>query len=317
MIACPNLTIDRTGALPVLRAGAVLRTGKVRVAAGGKGVNVARAAKLLDSTTRLAGFVAGHTGEAIAGMLAEEEIDLHATSVSGQTRSTLVLRDDEGAVTVINEPGPSISAEGWARYERSVYDLLEEADWLVCSGSCPPGAPDDAYGSLSRAAAERGVSSLVDAGGPLLTKALEAGAAVVSPNLLEAEGLLEGASDEAVEPGDDARPRAMRAAERLVDGGAKLALVSAGRHGVAAADARSATWVSAPSVEVVNPIGAGDVFAGAFVVAWQPGDELLPALVSATATAAASVEDARAGCFDPARAAELKRQVQFQEAVAS
>ena len=47
VIAGPNLTIDRTIALGELRPGEVLRADRVVVTPGGKGVNVARAAREL------------------------------------------------------------------------------------------------------------------------------------------------------------------------------------------------------------------------------------------------------------------------------
>lgn len=310
LVAGPNLTVDRTSTLSALQPGAVLRTRTVHVAAGGKGVNVVRTAIRLDATTTLIGFLAGHTGRAAAGMLADEGIDVVGVEVEGETRSTLVLTDDRGAVTVINEPGPSIGVQDWARYERALDDRLEDADWLVCSGSCPPGGAHDAYARLCRMAADRGVPTLVDASGDLLGGCVDAGATVVAPNLAEAEALLFGTATEEVEMADDAKPRALGAAERLADAGAKLALVSAGRHGVAAADTRSTMWVDAPEAELVHPIGAGDVLSGAFAVHWRPGQDLVPALVKAVAAAAASVEHPKAGCFDRPRAAELEDVVQ-------
>ena len=47
LIAGPNLTIDRTVTIDELRPGEVLRFEDVAVTPGGKGVNVARAARAL------------------------------------------------------------------------------------------------------------------------------------------------------------------------------------------------------------------------------------------------------------------------------
>ena len=64
LIAGPNLTIDRTLSLPELRPGEVLRFSRVVVTPGGKGLNVARAARALGHPAVLVGFVPGHTGRA-------------------------------------------------------------------------------------------------------------------------------------------------------------------------------------------------------------------------------------------------------------
>jgi fructose-1-phosphate kinase PfkB-like protein len=58
-------------------------------------------------------------------------------------------------------------------------------------------------------------------------------------------------------------------------------------------------------VSVRNPIGAGDALVGGLARALERGEPLEDALAAGMATAAASVETAKAGAIDPARAAEL------------
>jgi sugar/nucleoside kinase (ribokinase family) len=67
------------------------------------------------------------------------------------------------------------------------------------------------------------------------------------------------------------------------------------------------TWLAAPRVTVVNPIGAGDVFAAALAAALEAGDDVVDAARRGVAAAAASVESPRAGDFDAARMAALLR----------
>ncbi|MGH2969142.1 MAG: PfkB family carbohydrate kinase, partial [Solirubrobacteraceae bacterium] len=78
LIAGPNLTIDRTLTIEELRPGEVLRFDGVVVTPGGKGVNVARAARALGHPALLVSFVPGHTGRAGAALIAEELLELAA-----------------------------------------------------------------------------------------------------------------------------------------------------------------------------------------------------------------------------------------------
>jgi fructose-1-phosphate kinase PfkB-like protein len=87
--------------------------------------------------------------------------------------------------------------------------------------------------------------------------------------------------------------------------GARAAVVSAGAAGAAAADGAAATWYPAPAVSVRNPIGAGDAVAGGLARALERGEGFGDAVAAGLAAAAASVETAKAGEIDPARAAEL------------
>jgi 1-phosphofructokinase family hexose kinase len=300
LIAGPNLTIDRTADLAELRPGEVLRFERVVVTPGGKGLNVARAARALGVEALLVGFVPGETGRAGAGMIAREGVALRAVGCGGELRSTAIVIEHGGRTTVLNEPGPEIAAAEWEAYEGAVAAELPRHGVLACSGSVPPGSPDDAYARLAALAAEAGRPCVVDAGGVTLARALEAGPDVVCPNVLEAEEVV-GARD------GDVRSRAVAAAGALVARGARGAVVTADAAGAALAAADGArAWLPAPRIaDVRNPVGAGDVFACGLAAALERGEPLLDAARRGVAAAAASVEWPTAGELDPARAAEL------------
>jgi 1-phosphofructokinase family hexose kinase len=310
VIAGPNLTTDRTGRLAELRPGDVVRFDEATVMAGGKGVNVARVALALGAPAVLVGLLPGHTGAAAAAMLADEGIELRGVAVGGELRAATVVLERSGRVTVLNEPGPPLADGDWERYEAAVGAALDGARVLACSGSLPPGAPPDAYARLVARGREHGALVLVDAAGGQLAAALAVAPDVVTPNLAEAEGLLHGRADEAVEAGEpaDARARAEQAARELVARGARHAAVTAGAAGVALAGAGGPAWVPAPAVAVRNPIGAGDSLVGGLGVALERGRPLAEAVRFGVACAAASVETHTAGAIDPARARALEAQ---------
>ena len=307
LIAGPNLTIDRTLALAELRPGEVLRFDGVVVTPGGKGVNVARTALALGAPGVLVGFVPGRTGAASAAMLSDEGVELAPVPIGGEIRSTAVIFERSGRVTVMNEPGPAIDAADWGRFEDAVARRAGAHGVLACSGSLPPGAPDDAYARLATRAREAGALAIVDVGGRHLAAAVDGRADVVTPNLAEAEGLLHGRADETVEAGDPAvvRARAEAAARALVDRGAGRAIVTAAAAGAAVADGSTVRWLPAPSVTVDNPIGAGDAVVGGLGVALERGEPFARAAALGLAAGAASVETATAGRLEARRAAAL------------
>jgi 1-phosphofructokinase family hexose kinase len=308
LIACPNLTIDRTLTIDELRPGEVLRFESAAVTPGGKGVNVARVAREMGAPATLVGFVPGRTGAASAQLLADEGLVLRGVEVSGEIRSTAVILERSGRVTVFNEPGPPLADGDWERYEAEVAVALEAQSVLACSGSLPPQAPVDGYGRLTTLARARGALAIVDVTGVALGAALAAEPDVVTPNLAEAEGLLHGRADETVDAGDVevVRMRALDAARALVARGARRAVVTAAEAGAAIADAGEAWWLAAPLVaDVVNPIGAGDALVGGLGLALERGEPFAAAVAAGMATGAASVETAVAGVVVPSRVAEL------------
>jgi 1-phosphofructokinase/tagatose 6-phosphate kinase len=69
-----NAAIDRTVAVPSFRQGNRHRAVEATTAAGGKGVNVARALKLLGRPVIATGLAGGPTGARLMERLAEESI---------------------------------------------------------------------------------------------------------------------------------------------------------------------------------------------------------------------------------------------------
>jgi 1-phosphofructokinase family hexose kinase len=315
LIAGPNLTIDRTLTIDELRPGEVLRFDDVAVTPGGKGVNVARVARALSAPAVVVGFAPGRTGEAVAELMADEGLAVEAVPVGGELRSAAIVLERSGRVTVMNEPGPPLDGGDWERYERAVAARLGGHRVLACSGSTPPGTPEDGYARLVGLAREQDVLAVVDANGPSLGAALDVRPDFVTPNLAEAEGLLLGRADETVEAGDpdEVRQRAVDAATGLVTRGARTAIVTAGGAGAAVLSAGGEPrWHPAPRVEVRNPIGAGDALVGGLCVALERGETLANAVAGGLATAAASVETTKAGEIDPSRAEELARAAEVQ-----
>jgi 1-phosphofructokinase family hexose kinase len=309
LIAGPNLTMDRTLAIAELRPGEVLRFDRVVVTPGGKGLDVGRAARALGHPAVIVSLLPGRTGEAAAALIADLGLDLHAVPCGGELRSTSIIQERNGRTTVLNEPGPPLSDEEWRAYERAVEERLGAHGVVVCSGSVPPGSPPDAYGRLVALGRAAAVTTVVDATGETLLRALDAAPDLVTPNLAEAETALRLASGgQAVMSAADAHPRALAAAEALVRQGARSAVVTADAEGAALlASGNAPEWIPAPRVaEVRNPIGAGDVLTSAMAAAIERGEPLAAAVRAGVAAASASVEHPTAGELDPARALELE-----------
>lgn len=322
LIATPNITVDRTVRLPQLRPGDVLRPSRAVVTAGGKGLNVGRARHALEALagpgrrgggrTTLVGF----RGRADAGLVdrlfAVEPVRFVGVDVPGEVRVATIYLEQSGRVTVLNEPGPEVAAADWVRYEQAVAAELAigRHETLVCAGSLPPGAPEEAYARLVHIGHSRGVRVVVDAARGALARCLPAGPDVVTPNLAEAEGILSGQSREAVdEAGLDVPLRARDAVRALCERGARSAAVTAGAAGVAYGDIGGVVWVPTLDVRVVNPIGAGDSFVAGLVYALEGGSSTLDAVTFAAATATASVEQELAGGLDPRRVRDIATQL--------
>ncbi len=293
-----NQTIDRTVRLDSLAPGEVLRAVDVAVTAGGKAVNVCRAASTLGVPARLVGPFPGDLGRFATSLLAAEHLDVSAVRTGGEIRGTTIILEQSGRATVINEPGPPLDAGDWRRVLDAVSAEVQPGSVVAISGSSPPGAPADAHRLLIELVHARRGFVAIDVAGELLLAAARSGADLLSPNLAEAETAFADSTignghrrGEPVDAGGDDTRAAVAA--------------SAGRHGAAFHTSTCAGFVDAPTVGVVNPIGAGDALLGATLVAIEQGRPLPDAVHAGVAYAAASVAHPTAGYADPALVARL------------
>ena len=194
----PNPSIDRLYELDRLVRGEVNRPVTETLVAGGKGLNVARAATALGAEVRAVGLLAGHAGRWMADALAAEGIVGRWTWTDGETRSCFAIHDiDDGTLTELNEAGPTVGAYDLGRPGQALSSELVQGGvgMVTISGSLPPGAPTDGLRQLASVAASLGVPVALDAGGEIVRLASAARPWLIKLNAAEAAATLARASD--------------------------------------------------------------------------------------------------------------------------
>lgn len=266
-----NPSLDRTIEVPELVRGEMVRASGTRLDPGGKGVNVARALAAHTLPTCAVVPRGGPEGRQLCELLEEEGIDVCAVPVTGHTRSNVSLVEPDGEVTKINEPGGELGRDDLERIVKAVLDTAATADWVVASGSLPPGVPDTFYRDLGARLTERGVRFVVDTSGPALTAALSARPALVKPNREELADSVGFAIDTL---GD-----VVRAAEVLREKGAVTVLASLGADGAVLVDGQGVRYGESPVDRGRSAVGAGDaMLAGYLAGGVTGGDALIEAL---------------------------------------
>lgn len=300
-----NAAIDRTVAVPNFRLGQRHRAVESRTVAGGKGVNVARALKLLGRPVIATGLVGGSTGTRIVERLGEESILNDFTRIDGESRTNLAVIDPTtGEQTEINERGPQVSPEEVDRFIEKLLYLAQGATMCVLAGSIPPGCDPDVYARLVSELKSLGVISVVDTDGEQMRAALRAEPAVVVPNVLEAE---EAVGYEFNDAGD----RAM-GLQDLIELGAGEAIVTSADGCVAIigeGHERRAYEVEIDQLEPISAVGSGDAFLAGYVAARYEGLSPSECLVLGVACGAESTQHFGAGTLDPREVDRLVQKV--------
>lgn len=219
-----NPAVDRNITVAGFEVGKTNRGCTARLHPGGKGINVAMAARRLGCHVIASGLLAGNNGRFILEALRAMDILTDFVETEGETRVNLKINDPESGVeTEINEPGFQVNAAALRQLEARVDDLAKQCAVMVFSGSLPPGAPPDVYAAFLGIAKDRGAWTILDTSGDALHSGLQAGPAMVKPNLNEAEELLGRALHEDAELASAAR--------EMQTMGAGSAVISMGREG--------------------------------------------------------------------------------------
>jgi len=294
-------SVDVTYLVDGFAVGGTSRPHTVVRVPGGKGFNVARAARALGTPVVAAGIVGGHAGRWIAARLEADAVPVALVDGSVETRTCVSVGAADGSLTEVYEHATPVTPGEWAQLVEVV--RRTPAGWVALSGSAPAGAPAGAVAALIDAAREHGARIALDTHGPALAATVDL-ADVVKVNAAEAAELL----------GVDAPAAELAAGVLATTSRPAVVVVTAGGDGAVAAVRHSPelTWVRPPALAARYPVGSGDSFlAGLLSVLTVAPDAVPDALRRAVAAGSANALEPGAACFDPLAVTELAGRVEI------
>lgn len=253
----PNPSTDQTVALPAaLSPGAVQRAASVSSQAGGKGVNISRAA-VSAGIPSVAVLPADRDDPFVHELLAAG-IDCRPVHPAGPIRVNITVTDPEGVTTKLNSPGADVAPEHLEALAEGVAARASRADWVVLAGSLPAGAPAGFYADVVRRLRGGVAQVAVDTSDAPLTALVgalpDAAPDLMKPNAEELASFT-GADADTLEGDPEA---AAEAARTLLDRGVATVLATLGAHGAVLVTERGAWHAQPPPTTVVSTVGAGD-----------------------------------------------------------
>ncbi len=274
-----------------------IRTTREYYNPGGGGINVARVFVRLGGNARCVYLSGGATGAALDGLIDQHQLVRTRVPIAGNTRIAVdALEHASGKEYRFTPAGPAVTEAEWT----ACLDVLDDVDceWLVASGSLPPGMPEDFYAVLARRMGARGIPVVLDTSGAALREGLAGGGiALVKPSRGELEGLV-GHPLGSIEAVADA------AAAIVAAGQARIVATTLGHEGAVLAHAEGTLYGPALPIDAQSAVGAGDSFVAGMVHALATGHGPEEAFRHGIAAGSAAV--LRAGT-DLARAADIAR----------
>ena len=275
-----NPSIDRTVEVEQFTPGGLNRVLSSHMNAGGKGINVALDATALGLDAQCIGVMHKE-----ASKLFEKSLMVNSTAYNfiwceGSVRVNMKVRErGSGQLTEINEPGEPIHPETLEKMTDLVQLHAENSDYMVLTGSLPPGCPEDYYRTLIETVRDMGCRCILDADGAALSTGIEAEPYMIKPNIHELEQLT-GKKLETVQA-------VRNAAYKFISKGVSIVAVSLGDKGALITNGDESFFAPSINIDIKTTVGAGDAMVAGLVCGCMGEYDLIDILRMGVACATA------------------------------
>jgi 6-phosphofructokinase 2 len=259
-----NPALDITTNAPQVRSTDKIRCGPACYDAGGGGINVARFAHALGASVSAVFPAGGPTGGLITDLMSQAGVPCHRILIAESTRESFTVNDERsGQQYRFVLPGPNVTFAEQTQCLDELRDAARSAEFVVASGSLPPGAPADFYQRVADICRELGVLLVLDTSGGGL-RHITSGVFLLKPSVRE---LRECCGRALATEWDQ-----LNAAHQLIGAGvAQAVLLSLGSEGALLATPHHTQRFPAIPVHAVSGVGAGDAMVAAAVVGLTRG----------------------------------------------
>ena len=238
---------------------------------GGGGINVARAIKKLGGEASAVYPSGGYTGKFFTHLLEKENITSVIIDTVHETRENIIVVDESTNNQYrFGMPGTELLKNEWQACLKAV-EGIKNAEFIIASGSLPPGVPLDIYAQLAKIAQQNNAKLIIDASSEALKQALEQGIYLLKPNLGELSALV----------GEkELQPNAVKdvAQSIIAQGNCEVMVVSMGAAGAMLVTKDIVKTVTPPPVVRKSTVGAGDSTVAGITFYLSKGKSLIEAV---------------------------------------
>lgn len=263
-----NPAIDKSTIVDHIVPNHKLRCSDTKFEPGGGGLNVSRVIKRLGGESLAIFPVGGHTGKLLQELLDKEGIKQDPVEIKNWTRENFMAVDSSSNQQFrFLMSGPETSIEEGQLLLDKLTNLAEKPDYIVASGSLPPGLPDNFFVKIAKIAQKMNSKFILDTSGKGLQMAALEKVYLLKPNLSELSKMagVESLKTEMIE----------EAARQIIDkGNCEMLAVSLGPAGALFVSKDYTELIPAPPVHSKSTVGAGDSMLAGMVFSLAAGKSL-------------------------------------------
>lgn len=290
--------IDKSTSVPALIPEKKLQCSTPKLEAGGGGINVARAIKKLGGKALAIYPSGGYTGKYFDHLLEKENIPSVIIETANETRENIIVFEEKSNEQFrFGMPGTILRVPEWKACLEAV-EKLNDIEFIVASGSLPPGVPADIYGQLARIAKNKKAKFVVDTSGDALMQAVNEGVYLLKPNLNELAFL---AGQQRIELKDaEGFAKSIIAKNK-----SQVIVVSMGAEGALLVTQSISMNIKPPPVVKKSTVGAGDSMVAGIVFYLSQGKSIIEATQYGVACGTAATLNVGTGLCNKKETGEL------------
>jgi 6-phosphofructokinase 2 len=275
-----NPALDITTEVDVVRATDKMRCADPRYDPGGGGINAARVAGALGASVSAVFPAGGHAGGMVVDLVRRAGLPIHRVHIADSTRESFTINErSTGKQFRFVLPGPVVTVEEQARCLDRLRSAAASADFIVASGSLPPGVPPDFYQRVADLSRELRAQLILDTSGGGLSH-VTSGVFLVKPSVRELREYVG-------RPLESEADQVAAARELIGCGMTQAVVVSLGAEGALLVTSTSNQRFSAIPVRSGSGVGAGDAMVAAITVGLSRGWPLIKSVRYGIAAGAA------------------------------
>jgi len=273
--------IDKSTSVSALIPEKKLACATPKLEPGGGGINVARAIKKLGGEVTAIFPAGGYTGKHLIELLKKEQVSSHFIETINETRENIIVVDESAnAQYRFGMPGTILMEQEWRKMLQDLGDI-NDAEYIVASGSLPKGVPINIFAMIAEIAISKKAKLVVDTSGEALKDAVDKSVFLIKPNLGELSLLV---GKEYINPGEIST-----AAKQIIENGkCQAVVVSMGAEGALLVTKNIERKIGPPVVDRKSTVGAGDSMVAGIVYRLAAGDDLETAVAYGVACGTAA-----------------------------
>ena len=258
-----NPALDKSASVERLVPEQKLRCSRPQIDAGGGGINVSKGIRKLGGDSTAVFPAGGSTGLLLQSIMKAAGIETQVHALPGETRENFSVTETATNLQYrFTMPGLEMTEQD----ADACLDMVERLrpEYLVASGSLPPGLPVTYYVKVAALAKRIKARLILDTSGAALRAAADEGVYLLKPNLAELSALA-GVKKLEMNQVDDA------ALEIIRLGKCEVVVVSLGARGALLVTREEFEHVPSPTVPKLSTVGAGDSMVAGMVWALSQG----------------------------------------------